>query len=789
MVSTPLNRALIQLFCLIILIALSPAPLIFAEDEAPTANLTADQIFYTESGKKMIASQNVRLNYKNVSIEAPELILDVENNTISGTGNIKLKRNADELNAESIHYNIEDDAVEIRNVQTIVRANAKATDNIYLSAEIIEDLPDVKKGFHGLMTTCDYPIPHYFVSSERFEYYPDNCIVGHNVFFYNPIFFIPFGFWTPMYVYYLGKRNVILLVPMIGRNDVEGWFAKNTLDYFYGPDKKGQVYVDWTEKKGVGLGWRHHYQIENYEGSLYYYGMPEKDTGLYDHVASWDQTTTLSPELSLRHTILDTDTYRITGGRKQDQNFSVGINYKNIGEEQKLEVKNSQDFLQKISQNAITYDNIFNSQKVLGLSYSSFNNLGFNSRYETGGLTQSLNLPFEIKYNSNIRYTKSTPSSIAPADEALGTQFSLQKPLDLMNIPFNMTVNLDYTIDPDGDTVTSDRILNYVEKMPELIFDSTQIPVDKNFTLQQRFLIGRYHENRSLSVTNQVRSYTTEKFGSISNLVGTFRDLPFGSAIRTQHELHQFGYSPGDVLRGIKQAYTYQSDWWQFLQSSMSYTDYAYAGNSPFFFDETIFQKERRIGGTMTLYYEKPSKYRWDHRTGWDYLVQKRIDYTTSMTLIPSSIMAFNINSGYKFPENRLSGNDIFYDLTASARYTPTQNTQITFDLTYDLNFSQIRRLGNRFIFTVGDTWESRWDIDANFQYDIPSKTYKLQAIRLVKDLHERLLAMSYDMGLNEYKFIFTIKAFPDDPFGFSSNKNEAFKLEGIFNDPAVERF
>ena len=50
---------------------------------------------------------------------------------------------------------------------------------------------------------------------------------------------------------------------------------------------------------------------------------------------------------------------------------------------------------------------------------------------------------------------------------------------------------------------------------------------------------------------------------------------------------------------------------------------------------------------------------------------------------------------------------------------------------------------------------------------------------------------MSYNRVLEEFRFHFTINAFPDAGLGGSSNKYEDFKLEveGIIDDTSIQRF
>ena len=80
-------------------------------------------------------------------------------------------------------------------------------------------------------------------------------------------------------------------------------------------------------------------------------------------------------------------------------------------------------------------------------------------------------------------------------------------------------------------------------------------------------------------------------------------------------------------------------------------------------------------------------------------------------------------------------------------------------------------------------------DFRAYFTY-APSnnQNYQLQTLSLTKDLHERKLTLLYNRLLEEYRFQFTINAFPENQFGFTTNKYEDFRVEGVLDDNSIQR-
>jgi hypothetical protein len=571
--------------------------------------------------------------------------------------------------------------------------------------------------------------------------------VGYNVVYDNPIFGIPFGFWTPYYVYYVGKRDVTLLAPVIGQNKVEGWFAKNTVDYYYGKDKYGQIYIDLMQRKGTGFGIRHNYMLDSVTGSIYYYGINEQDTGRYGHSFQFKNTFPIDDYWTVSENITSTSIYRIDGSRQNDDTKAFGIGYTNVGEKHLWNYSNRSDYAQQIFTDTFGYSSFFNNPlPVFQFQYRKEQRPATRYLNETTSLTQSLLFLDDLNFTNNSRYER-TSSVFSPlADEIFATQLTFRKPI--LDQTWFAALNLAYTLDPDNNTVTTDRTISFVDKSPEFVFTSKSVDFwALNFT--QSFIVGHYREVKYQPEVDKVRDFSTERFGSITQARGYFSNLPLNSNFQTQHDYYQYGYTPGDVLVGIGQSYTFNSALTPFLQNSARYIDNDTLGNSPFFFDQNIFSgRSRQFKDTATLFWDSTTKYWWSHSTGWDYVKSKRLDYQTELGIQPDRTFGITAQTGYKFPESRLFPTDIFYNLSLSAKYTPAQNYSSELNLSYDLNNGQIQRLTDRTVWRFGEnTWESRVD-----------------------------------------KIIFTIKAFPDDSIGLSTSVNEPFKFEGLFNAPAVNR-
>ena len=108
----------------------------------------------------------------------------------------------------------------------------------------------------------------------------------------------------------------------------------------------------------------------------------------------------------------------------------------------------------------------------------------------------------------------------------------------------------------------------------------------------------------------------------------------------------------------------------------------------------------------------------------------------------------------------------------------------------YDLNEGEIINLNHIIAGSTSQHWENRWIFKAYFTYaPRNNQNYQLQTLSLTKDLHDkRKLTLMYNRLLEEFRFQFTINAFPENNLGFTSNKYESFRFEGVFDDTSVER-
>ena len=209
---------------------------------ADALQLNANSLQFSKESKELRASGNATLEYQGRVIESDVLLFDTESEEVTSPLPVQIQDDAGDMEAESLHIYVKDQAIELKDLSLYLSVDNKH--EATFQAETYLDTPDLKTGTHGYFTTCKEPEKHYYVKAASFIYHPEERLIGQNVLFYNQLGWIPFVFWTPMYIFDIGKRKVVFLMPAVGANEVEGNFFKSQFDFYFSENAYGQVYMD-----------------------------------------------------------------------------------------------------------------------------------------------------------------------------------------------------------------------------------------------------------------------------------------------------------------------------------------------------------------------------------------------------------------------------------------------------------------------------------------------------------------------------------------------------------------
>jgi len=562
-------------------------------------------------------------------------------------------------------------------------------------------------------------------------------------------------FWSPYIIYDLkrkGKRNW-----SIGHNEVEGDFIKTSWDYPY-----GQIFLDEMTKKSFGQGLTYYYKNANYSGDAYLYHIDEADTHLSDYVFKLNHSIGLTPQTKLGLNHISNAIYQVPQGRLNQSTY-------------KLTFDHTSD--RSLNSSLDVYDNRQGNQEQVN----------FQTRYSKN--TQN------TAYNFNLNQNKTDPRTIRISERLSHTQniFSDKTKLnfnadyqcyiqnageygnELLTPNFEIShfedfYNVKYTenwrMDIDRELYANDSSDTYIESQPEITINFN--PVDLNlFNLSSSLGYGWFHEVAYVPSIARNRDYSTSRYKTSLNAVKTIPAGP-GTTINLNAGLDQFLYEPGDALNSFREGYALVSQGYNFFRNNLNYNRGISDGNSPFFFDK-ISTRYNNIKDLMVFYYS--NNFEWRNECGFNYETRKYFNYDTNLMLNPIDAASLNFRSGFDIENQK------YIDLISTAKLSPLQKLTIELSTVNDLNLGGLKQ-GNCLINleTASEKdWKNHWNFKLGYVYDTTIKDFKPVDLMVIKDLHCWEVKYTYSDYKKEFSFIFTLKAFPYEPFGYSGGRGFYF--------------
>ena len=194
-------------------------------------------------------------------------------------------------------------------------------------------------------------------------------------------------------------------------------------------------------------------------------------------------------------------------------------------------------------------------------------------------------------------------------------------------------------------------------------------------------------------------------------------------------------------------------------------------------------KEKNELEETITLYLVSPTKYHIKYSSGYNWIIDYQLDNKMQMLLRPNPTYRALFRTTYMHQLKKYS------PLVSRLDYIPTKKFNTSIQANYDLNDGEMINLNHILNTTFGSNWENRWKFNAYFTYAPKyDEDYQLQTLEIIKDLHCRQFTLIYNRLLEEIRFQFTINAFPENNIGFTSNKYESFRLEGVFDDASIQR-
>lgn len=744
---------------LLLLILLFATPIL--AKEIPV-NIKADKLKYIEDTGRVIASGSVTIDIEGAIIKADQLLMDTNSNVVTAEGNVRIEFKDYQATSSFLTYNISDETSSYYDFKSKASpSNIKG--NIYLGAEKITDYKDHMSGREGSMTTCDqaeHDRPHYFTIARRVEYYPDDKIIGFGVTFYECWLGKVPVLWAPYVLYDLKRKQRRNWV--VGYNEVEGNFIKTSWDW-----PKGEVYIDYMDRKGPGIGVLYEYKLKNKDpGSLYLYHVREKDTGYVDWVTKLNQQFSITQHSTLSLTHNSTAIYLVPSGRADQTNTRFEFNHS----KGKRNVSATLDVLDtRIGQREEYALNLSHVQDRFKTNYYVDLKQGkVAPRYINNSQRFSHSQPFlkeNMSLSTNLNYSNNIARVGMWGDERLDAQYEIK----IKGEKYSASLYENWYFDLDQDLYTADSGNQYVERQPELTLSLNPIDLIL-FNLTPQLGYGWFREVKYVSALGENRDFATGRYKASLNANKTI-PLILGTSLSLSTGIDQFTYEPGDAMYSFREGAGLNTDLLAFFKNKIDYRRGISEGNSPFFFDQ-MGTKYHDIKEYLTLYHE--DKINWKTETGYNFETEKYFNVMTRLNLKPDNRLRLHFKTGYDIENKR------YLDLSSTAKLRPWEKISGRLEMTHDINIGRLKSANSLLDLEISDEdhWQSHWHVKLGHVYNPSTGEYKLRDIMLVKDLHCWEVRYTYSDYRKEFSVVMTLKALPDEPFGYAPGRG--FYFEGF---------
>ncbi len=251
------------------------------KEEELDISLIAEYITYEkiEGEDLIIAKDEVELKYQDIEIKADYLKLNLTTHLLFASREVLFKQDETETYCEELTYNWKTEKIILIKLKGEITGEG-IKGKVYYRGEKMENFPETIEISESDFTTCDLEEPHYHIVAKQMIIYPKDKIIARNISWYEGKIKI---ITLPYFLIFLDRKTQQPILPKIGQNSNDGWFVKINFNYYVNDKSYGTLYIDWLEKKGIGTGVEHTWEIgdENNSGetSLYLYQIKEKDSG------------------------------------------------------------------------------------------------------------------------------------------------------------------------------------------------------------------------------------------------------------------------------------------------------------------------------------------------------------------------------------------------------------------------------------------------------------------------------------------------------------------------------
>lgn len=579
------------------------------DEEELDLYLKAEFITYDKIDEEdlIIAKDKVILEYQDIEIKADYLKINLTTNLLFASGEVLFKQDETETNSEELTYNWKTKKI------ILLRLKGELTGEgikgkIYYQGEKMENFPETVELTDGSFTTCDLDDPHYHIVAKEMIIYPKDKIIARNISWYEGKIKI---ITLPYFLIFLDRKTQQPILPKIGQNSEDGWFIKTYFNYYVNEKSYGTLYIDWLEKKGIGTGVEHTWEIgdENNSGetSLYLYQIKEKDSRKINLTGRLKYEQEFEGNLKTQ-LILDYSGSKARGGELLSNSLKSQFSFDKDGGKYKLKISGKYNF--------------------------SGTGLGQEDLSIDGNIKVNHDYTFNDKLSSvlTLVYTDKNPASQEVADRELKPKWELK----YKGEGYTLNVTTEKRFDLDGDNYTGENVSKIIDRLPEFVFNKSATAIgDTKITYNLNASVGHFYE-----------AATEENNWRGEYIINVKRPFNLGEYLTLTPSgiFRQDVYLTGEaryLLGGkIDLKASYESN----VSATLSYSYNKSVGPTPFNFDY-IAPLTNTVSGNLTL---KPSeKIKLDLSTNYNFVTENFGNLVAKVEYKPKDDWKMNFSSSY----------------------------------------------------------------------------------------------------------------------------------------------
>jgi len=576
-------------------------------EEELDISLTAEYITYekVEDEDLIIAKDGAELKYQDIEVKADYLKINLTTNLLFASGEVLFKQDDTETYCEELTYNWETKKI------ILLRLRGELTGEgikgkVYYQGERMENFPETVEIAEGSFTTCELEEPHYRIVAKEMIIYPKDKIIARNISWYEGKIKI---ITLPYFLIFLDRKTQQPILPKIGQNSKDGWFIKTYFNYYVDEKSYGTLYIDWLEKKGIGTGVEHTWEIGSQnnpgETSFYLYQIKEKDSGKINLTGKIKYGQEFEDSIKTQVT-LDYSGIKAGGGELLSNSLKSQFTLDKQGEKYNLKISGKYNF-----------------------SGKEIDDLSIN-----GNVTIKHNYTFSDKVNSALTlvYIDKNPASQEVADLELKPKWALK----YKGKGYTLNLTTEKRFDLDGENYTGENISKIIDRLPEFVFNKSATAIgDTKITYDIDASVGHFYEAateednwRGEYIINVKRPFNLGEYLTLT---------PSGIFRQDVYLTGEARYLVGGKV-DLKAVYN------PYISSTVSYSYNKSVGPTPFNFDY-ITPLTNTVSGKLTL---KPSKKgKLDLSTNYNFVTENFGNLVAKVEYKPKDDWKMNFSSSY----------------------------------------------------------------------------------------------------------------------------------------------